>query len=67
MKSPLLHSARTGLVFAIVHIFLVLIGFNTLVGTLLARVSGAQLVGSLPPARWRRCRRCPSAASVWRC
>ncbi len=52
MKSPLLHSARTGLVFAIVHIFLVLIGFNTLVGTLLARVSGAQLVGSLPPARF---------------
>ncbi len=52
MKSLIVRAARIGLVFAIVHIFFVLIGFNTLVGTLLARVSGAQLIGALPPPRF---------------
>lgn len=52
MKTLLLRGARVGIVFAIVHIFLVLIGFNALVSTLLARVSGAQLIGALPPPRF---------------
>jgi branched-chain amino acid transport system permease protein len=52
MKKPFLQSLRVGFIFGIVHIFLVLIGFNSLVGTLLARISGAPLVQSLPPARF---------------
>ena len=52
MKTPLMKSLRLGIVFGLVHIFLVLIGFNTLVGTLLARVSGAPLNNALPPPRF---------------
>ncbi|HNR02848.1 MAG TPA: hypothetical protein PKK59_09960 [Anaerolineaceae bacterium] len=48
MKTPITRSARTGIIFGIIHVFLVLIGFNTLVGTLLARLSGAQLINALP-------------------
>jgi len=50
MKTPLRQSIGTGTTFGVVHIFLVLIGFNTLVGTLFAKLSGTSLSGTLPPA-----------------
>ena len=52
MKAHLRQSLQTGLIFAIVHIFLVLIGFNALIGTLLSKISGVPLVGNLPAARF---------------
>ena len=48
MNPQIRNSLRTGVIFAVVHIFLVLIGFNTLMGTLLSKISGTPLVGSLP-------------------
>ena len=49
MKSLLRKSLSTGATFGVVHIFLILIGFNTLIGTLLARLAGVQTSGQ-PPA-----------------
>ena len=49
MKSLLRKSLASGAVFGVVHIFLVLIGFNTLVGTLLTRLAGFKFSGDIPP------------------
>jgi hypothetical protein len=51
MKSLLRKSLASGAVFGVVHIFLVLIGFNTLVGTLLTRLAGFKFSGDLRAAR----------------
>ncbi len=49
MKHNLRQSFNTGLTFGFVHVFLVLIGFNTLIGSLFAKLLGAQVSGSQPP------------------
>jgi len=49
MKTTIKQSLSGGLTFGLVHLFLVLIGFNTLIGTLLARLGGDLLPGSQPP------------------
>jgi len=48
MKTTIRQSMRIGVTFGIVHIFFILIGFNTLIGILLARLTGVSLPGSIP-------------------
>ncbi len=50
MKSLLRTSLSNGAVFGVIHIFLILIGFNTLIGTLFARAAGVKFSGEIPPA-----------------
>ena len=50
MKTTLRQSLTSGAVFGVIHIFLVLIGFNTLIGTLLSRLVGSSFSGDIPPA-----------------
>jgi len=50
MKQNLRQSLNTGITFGFVHVFLVLIGFNTLIGTLFAKLFGTPVSGSQPPA-----------------
>ena len=50
MKTLLRKSFANGAVFGAIHIFLVLIGFNTLIATLLARLAGVKFSGDIPPA-----------------
>jgi len=47
-KSALRQSLNLGVVFGIVHVFCVLVGFNTLVGILLAKLVGVTTTGSTP-------------------
>jgi branched-chain amino acid transport system permease protein len=47
-KSALRQSATTGIVFGIVHLFCVLVGFNALVGILLAKLVGIDTTGAIP-------------------
>ena len=49
MKNLLRKSLASGAVFGVVHVFLVLIGFNTLIGTLLTRLAGVKFSGDIPP------------------
>ncbi len=49
MKQNLRQPLNTGITFGLVHVFLVLIGFNTLIGTLFAKLFGAPVSGSQPP------------------
>jgi ABC-type branched-subunit amino acid transport system permease subunit len=48
MKTLIRQSIRTGVIFGIVHIFFILIGFNTMVGILLAKISGVKQPGAIP-------------------
>jgi branched-chain amino acid transport system permease protein len=48
MKPLIRQSIRTGVTFGIVHIFFVLIGFNMLVGVLIAKLTGVNQPGSIP-------------------
>ncbi len=49
MKKPLLRSSlNTGITFGIVHIFAVLIGFNAMLGTILANIAGVRQSGTVP-------------------
>ncbi len=47
-KSALRQSLNLGVVFGIVHVFCVLVGFNTLVGILLAKLVGITTTGATP-------------------
>lgn len=49
MKNTLRTSLSSGAVFGVIHLFLVLIGFNTLIGTLLSRLVGNRFSGDFPP------------------
>jgi hypothetical protein len=48
MKTMAFRSLRTGLTFGAVNVFLILIGFNAMIGTLLAKALGVQVLTSLP-------------------
>lgn len=50
MKHNLRQALNTGITFGLVYVFLVLIGFNTLIGTLFAKVFGTPVSGTQPPA-----------------
>jgi ABC-type branched-subunit amino acid transport system permease subunit len=47
-RSALRQSFNTGIVFGIVHVFCVLIGFNSLMGILLAKLVGVKTTGAIP-------------------
>ena len=47
-NSTLRQSFNTGIIFGIVHIFCVLIGFNAMLGSLLAKLVGVKVSGDLP-------------------
>jgi branched-chain amino acid transport system permease protein len=49
MKTTLRQSFFSGFVFGVIHVFLILIGFNTLIGTLLTRLVGLKFSGDFPP------------------
>jgi len=48
MKTTAVRSLRTGLTFGAVNVFLILIGFNAMIGILLAKALGAQVITSIP-------------------
>lgn len=48
MKTMAVRSIRTGLTFGTVNIFLILIGFNAMIGVLLAKAMGGEILTSLP-------------------
>jgi branched-chain amino acid transport system permease protein len=48
MKTLIRQSIRTGIIFGIVHIFFVLIGFNILLATLIAKLTGVVKPGAIP-------------------
>lgn len=48
MKTTTGRSLRTGLTFGAVNVFLILIGFNAMIGTLLAKALGEQVLTSIP-------------------
>ena len=48
MKSLIRQSIRTGVTFGIVHIFFVLIGFNSMIGILIAKLTGVRSPGDIP-------------------
>ncbi len=48
MKSLIRQSIRTGVTFGIVHIFFVLIGFNSMIGVLIAKLTGVRSPGDIP-------------------
>ena len=48
MKTLIRQSIRTGVTFGIVHIFFILIGFNTMIGIMLAKLSGIKQPGAIP-------------------
>lgn len=47
-KSALRQSINTGVVFGILHVFCVLVGFNALMGILLAKLVGVKTSGAIP-------------------
>jgi ABC-type branched-subunit amino acid transport system permease subunit len=48
MKSLIRQSIRTGVTFGIVHIFFVLIGFNSMIGIMVAKILGNRNPGDIP-------------------
>jgi len=52
MKALIRQAVRTGFTFGIVNIFFVLIGFNTLIGILLAKLSGIKQPGIIPAPKF---------------
>jgi branched-chain amino acid transport system permease protein len=48
MKTLIRQAVRTGVTFGVIHYFLILIGFNTLLGILLAKLSGIKQPGVIP-------------------
>jgi hypothetical protein len=48
MKTLIRKSINTGIVYGIVHIFFVLISFNTMIGILIAKISGNPNPGDIP-------------------
>jgi ABC-type branched-subunit amino acid transport system permease subunit len=52
MKTLTRQSIRTGITFGIVQIFFVLIGFNTMIGIMLAKISGIKNPGDIPSPKF---------------
>jgi len=52
MKTLIRQSIRTGLTFGIVQVFFILIAFNTMVGIMLAKVSGIKNPGEIPAPKF---------------
>ena len=52
MKTLIRQSIRTGVTFGIVQIFFILIAFNTMIGILLAKVSGIKNPGEIPAPKF---------------
>jgi ABC-type branched-subunit amino acid transport system permease subunit len=52
MKTLIRQAVRTGITFGIVHIFFVLIGFNTLLGILFAKLAGIKQPGIIPEPKF---------------
>ena len=48
MKTLIRQGIRTGVTFGIVHVFFILIGFNTMIGILIAKLSGVKQPGAIP-------------------
>lgn len=48
MKTLIRQAVRTGVTFGIVHIFFILIGFNAMIGILIAKISGIKQPGVIP-------------------
>lgn len=52
MKTTNLQPIQTGFIFGAVNVFLVLIGFNAMIGSLLAKALGEQVLTALPPLQF---------------
>ncbi|MRS05936.1 hypothetical protein EG832_22355, partial [bacterium] len=52
MKSLIRQSIRTGVTFGIVQVFFILIAFNTMIGIMLAKISGIKNPGEIPAPKF---------------